>query len=532
MIQIMNERSRPERPNPIRVARSPLPSIARPPARRIRAGLALAAVFISLLALRAPRAQTDGEPPKAAPPGSTSLDSAGPALGVPTVLVVPVEGEIENGLQLIISRALRQSKKYDTRAIVLDMDTPGGRIDSAVKIRDQLVMTKVPTYTYVNHRAISAGSFIALATDTIVMSPSSNIGAALPIIIQGGEVGPVGEKMLSYMASEMRKTAKFKDHPADIAEAFSNPDIEIPGLIEKGKILTLDHEEATSVGLAAYISPSLEDLLEREGLGSFQVVRFELTWTDAVARFLATPVVTGLLMTLGLGGLFFEVKSPGFGVPGAVGLLSLGLYFFGAYLANLSGYMELIFFVAGVVLLIVEVFVIPGFGIFGGAGITFILGSLFFALFNRAPEGFDFDLVRISTPVYTMFGSLIAMIPLVWLVSFILPHTPFYSVLRLEPPAPSAGSSGSSTSASISNQSGASAGDADSPAARPEKIAPRLGDRGTALTTLRPAGTGRFEGRRVDVMTEGDFIDQGSEIEIILVEGNRIVVRKIEAEQD
>lgn len=531
----MSDRSSPEPSNPIRVTRNSSLRVAKPAIRLIRVGLALTAIFVSLLALRAPRAQTESDPPKATPPGATtpdaapSLDSAGPALGLPTVLVVPVKGEIENGLQLIISRALRQSKKYDTRAIILDMDTPGGRIDSAVKIRDQLVMTKVPTYTYVNHRAISAGSFIALATDTIVMSPSSNIGAALPIIIQGGEAGPVGEKMLSYMASEMRKTAKFKNHPADIAEAFSNPDIEIPGLIEKGKILTLDHEEATSVGLAAFISPSLEDLLEHEGLGSFQVIRFELTWTDAVARFLATPVVTGLLMTIGLGGLFFEVKSPGFGVPGAVGLLSLGLYFFGAYLANLSGYMELIFFIAGVVLLIVEVFVIPGFGIFGGAGITFILGSLFFALFNRAPEGFDFDLVRITTPVYTMFGSLIAMIPLVWLVSFILPHTPFYSVLRLEPPAPSAGSS---ASAGVSNKGEASAAEAIAPGAAPENIALQLGERGVALTTLRPAGTGRFGSRRVDVMTEGDYVDQGSVIEIYLIEGNRIVVRKIETEKD
>ena len=449
-----------------------------------------------------------GQPAEGVGDGAGPATEAGP---VQLVFVIPIEGEIEQGLYLVLGRAMRSARRERASAIVLRMHTPGGRVDSAMKIRDLLIKTTLPTYTYVDNMAISAGAFLALATDKIVMGPSSNIGGALPIALGLGGASPVDEKFVSVFASEMRKTAKFKGHPAEIAEAFSNPDIEIPGLKEKGKILTLDFDQATSVGLAAYVAPTLEALLEREGLAGARVQTFEFTQTDRVARFLSSPFILGLLLLLGMGGIFIEVKSPGFGLPGLLGLSALGLYFFGSYLAHLSGYMEIIIFVLGVSLLLIEVFVIPGFGLFGVAGIVLMAGSLFFALFNLAPKGFDFHLIQLRVPLLTMTVPFLTAIPLFWFVGRILPHTPIYGTLTLQPPSP---------------PSGASEGFSGAPAAS----ALRVGQRGTTVTELRPTGVAAFEGRRTDVLTEGEFVERGREVVITRIAGNHIWVEMVKGQ--
>ena len=426
------------------------------------------------------------------------------------VFVIPVHEEIERGLYLILTRALREAESQGAEAVVLDMHTPGGTISAALKIRDLLVRSPVKTYTYVNNMAISAGSLIALATDRIVMAPGSNIGGALPIQVGLGGASPVDEKMLSIFASEMRKTAKQQGYPPSvvkIAEAFSNPDVVIPGLKEKGKILTLDYDQATSLGLSAYISPSLEDMLEREGLGDARVVHFEFTRTDAVARFLSSSAVMGILMLAGMGGIFFEVRTPGFGVPGAIGATALALYFFGSYLANLSGYMEIIFFILGLSLLIAEVFVTPGFGLFGISGVLLMVGSLFFALFNLAPRGYGFSLTRLEAPLLTMLITMIAGVAVLWMIARLLPHTPLYGALRLAP-TPSLGA-------------GIALGDGTSEPLPGAKV----GDQGIAVTDLRPSGTAEFNGRRADVLTRGEFIEQGQEITIEAIESHLVFVR-------
>lgn len=418
------------------------------------------------------------------------------------VFVIPIQGEIETGLYLILVRALREAETHNAKAIVLDMHTPGGRVDSAMKIRDLLVESEIPTYTFVDNMAISAGSFIALATDTIVMSPGSNIGGALPITMSADGADAADDKFISVFASEMRKTAKAKGHPPDIAEGFSNPDIEIPGIKEKGTILTLDYDDATSVGLAKFVAPTIEAMLEKEGLGDARIERFQFTRTDAVARFLSSPAILGLLMLLGFGGIIMEMKTPGFGLPGLIGIGSLAVYFFGSYLANLSGFVEIIFFVIGLTLLLVEIFVIPGFGIFGISGIALMAGSLFFAMFNMAPEGFDFRVERIRVPVYTMFFTMIAAVPLIWVAAKLIQRSPLYDVIRLAPPEPSRTVETAGTSLVIAT-----------------------GDHGIALTDLRPTGVASLKDNRIDVLTRGEFVMRGTPVEVIEVVGNRVFVR-------
>lgn len=432
----------------------------------------------------------------------------------PRVFVIPVQGEFEAALHLVLVRALRQAQQQEAGAVVLDMDSPGGRVDAAIKIRDALIECPIPTYTYVNPMAISAGSFIAIATDTIVMGPNSSIGGALPITMGPEGAQSAGEKFISIFNAEMRKTAKTKGHPVDIAEGFCNPNKVIPGLKEKGEILTLDFEQATSVGLAEFQAGSLEAMLEHEGLGSARVTRFKLTLLDQVARFLSSSAIMGLLMMIGLGGLFIEIKSPGVGIPGLIGVMAIVLYFFGSYLANLSSYLEWVVFVIGVFLVFAEIYLIPGFGVAGIAGGLMIFGSLFFALYNLAPDGsLSFNAVRLQMligPLLTILVVMVAMVPFVLVLAKALHTSGALSSLILEPEAEQA-----SPPPVMSPSEPERAGLAG--------LHP--GATGQALTDLRPAGTALIEGHRVDVLTEGEHLLRGDAVEVTRVEGSRIFVQ-------
>jgi membrane-bound serine protease (ClpP class) len=435
------------------------------------------------------------------------------------VFLIPVEGEIEKALYLILNRALRKAARQDARAVVLVINTPGGEMNAATMIRDRLIEfesergdRRIPTYAYVKSKAISAGALIALSTDTIVMGPASSIGDALPISIGVRGATAADEKVISFFAGEMRKTAKHKGHPEEIAEAMVDPDIRIRGVVDRGDILTLDNEQAVELGVAAYQADSIDKMLEREGLAASPRVDIAYTPTDAVARFLVNPVVSAILLLLGVGGLFFEVKTPGVGAPGAIGLSALAIYFFGSYLANLSGYMEIIFFSIGLGLLLIEIFVVPGFGVFGISGLVLIVGSLFFALFNLSPSGFSFPMTRLVGPLWSIVGASVAFVPFALFMSWLLPQTRLYrgSILLKAPSAPP-------------DEAEMAAIDAAAPPAISR------GSVGVAVGDLRPSGVAEFAGVRFDVLTEGEFVARGERLEVMRVEGNRIFVRAISA---
>lgn len=432
---------------------------------------------------------------------------------------MPIEGEIEAALYHVMNRALRKAEREGASAFVLRMHTPGGRVDSAMLMRDRLIETDIPTYTYVDNMAISAGAFIALATEKIVMARGSNIGGALAIHASPtGEVTAVDAKFRSIFTSEMRKTAKFNGHSPDIAEAFSNPDFELEGIKKKGEILTLDYDDAVRVGLAAYISPTLEDMLETEGFGGVPIEIFRITTTDRIARWFSSSQVLGLLMMIGLGGIYLEIRTPGVGLPGIVGVTALMLFFFGSRLANLSDYMELIFFAIGLGLIMAEVFIIPGFGVAGIAGILFVVGSLFFAMFEMAPEGleatrFTISYQRVRAPLWTLLISLSSTIPVFWLMGRLIQYTPVYATLNLQPPE-------LSPAAEAEREAGAAAAER-----RGREIGP--GQVGVALSELRPGGTALFDGKRTDVVTQGEFIEKDRPIEVARVEGNKVIVRSV-----
>lgn len=418
------------------------------------------------------------------------------------VYVAPIEGIIDLGLAPFVQRVLDEATAAGAAAVVLEINTFGGRVDAAVQIRDALLNSRVRTVAFVNKRAISAGALISLAAEKIVMAGGSTIGAATPVQVgqPGAGAQPVEEKTVSYVRKEFRATAESRKRPPLLAEAMVDADVAIRGVIEKGKLLTLTTEEALKHKLADFRADTLEDALQRLGLGGAEIRRASPNWAENVVRFLTHPVLSSLLVTIGMLGIIIELRSPGFGVAGAIGVGSLAAFFWGHWLVQLAGWGELLLALAGVALLILELFVIPGFGFAGILGILALLAALVMSVVGSG-----------ATPEFLMLaaGRILFSLLLAVLASFLLlrfmPHTPFGRRLILD--------------------AGLGAGHAYGSA--PEGDLRWLGKRGRTTSPLRPAGIADIEGARVDVVSEGELIKPGTPVEVTRVDGNRIVVRPI-----
>jgi membrane-bound serine protease (ClpP class) len=419
----------------------------------------------------------------------------------PVVYVATIQGVIDLGLVPYVDRVLAEAASADAAAVILQIDTFGGRVDAAVQIRDSLLRSPLRTVAFVDKRAISAGALISLAATTIAMADGGTIGAATPVMAgaPGAAPQPVAEKTVSYMRKEFRATAEHRGRPPLFAEAMVDADVEIPRVIAKGKLLTLTTDEALKHKVADLRTADLPALLAALNLTGAEVRRISETWAESVVRFLTHPVMSGLLMTLGLLGIIIEVRTPGFGIPGTVGIVSLGLFFWGHYLVRLAGWEVLLLLAIGVGLLGVELFV-PGFGIPGFLGIAAILGSLTMSLVG---SGATYE--AMAWAAFRVLGSVLAALA-VGLVAFrFLPRSSVGRRLVLDTALPA--------------QEGF--------ASPPEADRAWLGKRGVSATTLRPAGIARIEGARVDVVTDGEYVEAGEVVEVIRVDGNRIVVRRV-----
>jgi membrane-bound serine protease (ClpP class) len=358
----------------------------------------------------------------------------------------------------------------------------------------------VKTIAFVNQRAISAGALISLACEAIVMTPGGTIGAATPVVgVGAGEAETASEKSVSYVRKEFRATAETRGRPPVIAEAMVDPDVEIAGVIEKGKLLTLTAAEALTHKVADQVASSREAALDALGLASAELRVQRQTWAESVVRFLTDPIVSSLLMSIGLLGVFIEIRTPGFGVAGALGIGALALFFWGHWIVQLAGWEELLLFAAGVILIAVEALVLPGFGVAGVLGILAVIGGLSFALVGAGST----IAIVINALGRVAIALLVAMMTGALLLRF-LPHLPVGRRLIL-----------------------ATAMRADRGYASPPPEDERWrGRAGTAVSPLRPAGIAEIDGARVDVVSDGSFIEAGTPVVVTRVDGNRIVVRR------
>ena len=473
------------------------------------------------------------------------------------VYVINIRNEIGNGLRVYIDNGIQRASDAEADAIIFDVHTPGGAVGAARDIIDAIQRTELPTVAYVNTEAISAGAMISLSCDQIVMRNGGAIGDSAPVSIQGEELN---EKAVSYIRGKIRATAERGGRNPDIAAAMVDKrlylvrfaDGEIITLREeeyierkdlgeemdiiaaggpKGELLTLTTEEALEYNLADEIADSVEDLLrlyqivevngERKALTAEGIAQKRMefgdnnvkvikslkdatqeavlvTVADRFVFFVTSPIISGLLLTLGGLGLFVEIRTPGFGVPGIAGLICLGLFFWGHRLLNISADYAALAFIVGVALLLIELFVIPGFGIAGIAGIGLMLGSVFF-VFRSA--------YKFETAMFTMSSAIILAFVLAVGLSYLLPKTRAWNHLVL--------------SAAMDSGSGFHS-------APREDFQVYVGKTGVALTPLRPAGTVRVDDTRLDVVTVGDFIVRDTPVKIINVEGSKIFVEAID----
>lgn len=405
------------------------------------------------------------------------------------VYSIKVEGTVEPGQARYIERSYREAENAGAELVVLEVDTPGGRVDAALQISDTIRHSSVPSVALVKGGAISAGALIALSCKNIAMEPGTTIGAAEPRI--GTE--KADEKFVSAFAKEMAAVAESNGRNPDIAVAMVDRDKEIPGLVEKGKLLTLTYQEAEKHGYADYIVNGRSELLDKLGMTGAQVVEVQPSLSETITRLVTNPYVAPILLTIGIAGIIIEVFTIGWGVAGTMGLISLGLYFGGHLLAGFSGWEVVLLFILGVILLGVEA-MMPGFGLFGLGGILCIGISIVLA----APSW--------EAGIISLTVALVGTIILVMLSFKLLSKRKFWDRLVL----------------------GIKYKKEDGYVSQGQDMSKYVGLKGEAYTILRPAGTALLEdGARLDVVTDGEFIPQGNKIEVIRVEGLRVVVREV-----
>ncbi len=398
--------------------------------------------------------------------------------------------------------------------IIFDIDTFGGRLDAATQIKDAIMASKVPTVAFINRRAISAGALISLSCEKIYMTGGGTIGAATAVDMQGKKAS---EKVISYMRKEMASTAEKNDRNIDIVQGMVDEDLHFTHLIingdsvevkdlegrKEGKLITLTTEQALKYGIADGTGETFEDILELLDIQNPEVKETSESWSEVLVRFLTNPVVASLLTTFGFLGILFELQSPGWGIPGTIGFICLSLSLGASYLAELATKTDMLIILFGLALLLVEMLFIPGFGVAGVGGIAVILWGLYELLLPDIPVGAEIESLALWGLTIGIIGGIIGLL----LLFRFMTKTTFWT--KLTAPGLEKAAAGFSTSIGLENLVNAE---------------------GSAQTDLRPSGWITVNEKKIFVVSEGEFIDQNSRVKILSVEGNRVVVRKLNIE--
>jgi membrane-bound serine protease (ClpP class) len=413
------------------------------------------------------------------------------------VVVIAIDRTVELGLAAFVRRAIETNP--DAVAIVIEVNTLGGRVDAAIQIRDALLEAEPRTVAFIHPRAISAGALISLACDNIIMTEGGTIGAATPIqAAPGGQAEAVGEKMVSYMRAEMRATAEANGRRGDIAEAMVDNEVVIKRIVEAGKLLTLDTDQAIKLGMADAKAADLDAVMQTLTLEDPEIVTAEANWGEEIARWLTEPTVSGLLLSVGMLGLMVAFYTRSVGAFTLVGFMALGLFFGGHAVVHLVGWEEALLFLSGVVLVLVEVFFVPGLGVPGVLGLIFVIAALVLALIG-VPLDVSFETGVLADAMTRVLLSLLGAFVLALVFMRLLSKTAMGRALVLE--------------------------DAETGFLSAPSASDLVGQTGEALTDLRPAGKVVVDGERHEATSEREFIARGSRVRVIGKDGPALVVR-------
>ena len=501
------------------------------------------------------------------------------------IVVCPINGMIDDGVAVLVARAVREAA--GAKAIIFEVDTPGGLVDSAIQITKSIDAAQCPTVAYIKGMgAISAGALISFSCESMVMAPDTNIGAATPVTITAEGMLPTGEKEVSFMRAKMRALAEHNGYNPAVAEAMVDKDIELRGrrkadgtldifsvyreprtnlvdvaqkvvsdpeeflkkLIENqvktpnpaepptekpanqatptpeasqndgntaypgseiikpsGKLLTLTPSEAMRYGLIRETVLSRSQVIGLYDWNDSEVHAVEMTWSEALFRWLRNPLVAGLLLMFGVAGLYIEIKTPGVVLPGVLGGICLALFFGAHFLIGASDWIGIVLVVAGITLILSEIFIFPGTLLLGGIGILCVLAGIFFALTNGGLPEYSWDYMRWNKAFMTLTVAAFSSMIVIGIARYYLPKTPIYGAF-------------------VQKHEQRSTEGYTVQTDQEEVVA--LGLEGVAASMLRPAGRGRFGGKLYSVMTRGEFIAEGDPIVIIKVDENRYIVTK------
>lgn len=399
-------------------------------------------------------------------------------------------------------KAFKEAEERGAEIILIHMNTYGGLVDAADSIRTKILNCDIPVYIYIDNNAASAGALIAIACDSIYMAPVASIGAAT-VVDQSGK--PVPDKYQSYMRSWMRATAEATGRDPDIAQSMVDPDIYIEGIIDTGKVLTLTTSEAIQHGFCEGSVENIAELMDDAHIPRYEIITHKKTGADKIIGWLINPFVSGILIMIIIGGIYFELQSPGVGFPIVASVIAAMLYFAPLYIEGLADHWEIVVFVAGVILILVEVFAIPGFGVAGISGITMVIAGLTLSMIGNV--GLNFKGVGFEAGATAFFIVIIAiflaLIGSFW-ISKKLFTTTIFGHLALE--------------AEQHKEDGFSVSDT--------KYKNMVGKTGTAWSVLRPAGKVQIEGDVFDATALTGYIEKGDAIEVVKYETGQLFVVK------
>lgn len=491
----------------------------------------------------------------------TALDEVAKK-AAPRVLLIPIREDIELSTAVYVEREVKRVVRGEVDLVLVEIDTPGGDLRATWRIRDSLWRLlsryRVPVVAFIDDKAYSAGAIISMSCDRVYIAPNGKVGAAAVITISllpTGQPVPKDEtreaKFLSAHRADVRALAKAKGYSPAVAQAMVDrmevvTEVKIDGkteyltdreftdrrrelgidtlspfeaekrmkvvrtVCEEGELLTLDYEQAKAVGLATDVLESREAVFAAIGVKAPLITTAQHNWSEHFFGWFSSMAVRGILLLLGLMGLYMEFKVPGFGLPGTFGLICLGLFFFSQYFMGIADYTGVVVFLIGVVLLVIEIFVIPGFGITGITGIALVVVGLFLGMQDFIVPDFSspLDMELFKTNVIVLGLALAGLVVAMALLAKFLPSTPFLKGIILTSQGPEGELRASGT-------------------IEPKGLV-ALGATGKTISRLRPAGRAAFGEKFLDVVAEGQFIGQGVSVEVIKIQGNRIVVREVE----
>ena len=418
-----------------------------------------------------------------------------PAEAAQKVIVLPIENDIDTGLSFFLQRQIRRAEKEEVSAVILQINSNGGLVTAAQEMKDALLKSKVTTIAHVKGRALSAAALIAISCHKIYMEPGSEMGAATPITLVGDGVKAAEPKFVSAFRSEFGAAAEARKREPKIAEAMVDPNHDtIEGLCPKGEIMTLTAEKAFDHGYCDRIVTSLEAVLRASSLENSEIIQEAPSSTEVFVRYITKPGIGSMLFTIGFWCFLLEVNTPGFGVFGITSIIAFALYFGGHWFAYMAGYEILIVFALGVILLLLEIFVIPGFGI------TVI-----------------WPLVSKIYSIVVLYGGII---PSIHAIGFVILYSTIALILIYKLAPKLRLFDRFILKKKMTNEEGFVAVATDT-------YDSLIGLEGVAVSILRPSGKAKIGNERYDVVSDGDFIEKGERIMVKKVDGNKILVKKL-----